>query len=138
MLHLTTYQRLEEYLGAFAQGHFHLLILVGAGGLAKSRSVRAVLNGKACWIEGNATPFGMYDKLYRHRDQFVVIDDVDALYADRSGVRLLKCLCQTEEAKSVAWHTDAGVWSGRVSRGSSPPRAGSPSSPTTGGPSTRT
>ena len=64
------------------------MILVGAGGLAKSRSVRAVLSdGEACWIEGNATPFGMYAKLYRHRDQFVVIDDVDALYADRSGVR---------------------------------------------------
>ena len=107
VLHLTTYERLEEYLGAFARGHFHLLILVGSGGLAKSRSVRSVLDGKACWIEGNATPFGMYVKLYRHRDQFVVIDDVDALYADRSGVRLLKCLCQTEEAKSVAWHTDA-------------------------------
>jgi hypothetical protein len=107
VLHLSTYQRLEEYLGAFARGHFHLLILVGAGGLAKSRSVRAVLDGKACWIEGNATPFGMYVKLYRHRDQFVVIDDVDALYADRSGVRLLKCLCQTEEEKSVAWHSDA-------------------------------
>jgi hypothetical protein len=38
------------------------------------------LDGKACWIEGNATPFGMYVKLYRHRDEFVVIDDVDALY----------------------------------------------------------
>ena len=49
----------------------------------------------------------MYVKLYRHRDQFVVIDDVDALYADRSGVRLLKCLCQTEEEKAVAWHSDA-------------------------------
>jgi hypothetical protein len=107
VLHLSSYDRLEEYLRAFAQGHFHLLILVGSGGLAKSRSVRAVLNGKACWIEGNATPFGMYLKLYRHRDQFVVIDDVDALYADRSGVRLLKCLCQTEEEKSVAWHSDA-------------------------------
>ena len=106
-LHLTTYQRLDEYLRAFAQGHFHLLILIGAGGLAKSRSVRAALEGKGCWIEGNATPFGMYAKLYKHRDQFVVIDDVDALYADRSGVRLLKCLCQTEEAKSVAWHSDA-------------------------------
>src|SRR5438094_3282366 len=90
-LHVTTYDRLEEYLRAFAQGHFHRLVLVGAGGLAKSRSVRAVLNGQACWIEGNATPFGMYAKLYRHRDQFVVIDDVDALYADRSGGRLLKC-----------------------------------------------
>ena len=40
-------------------------------------------------------------------DQFVAIDDVDALYADRSGVRLLKCLCQTEEEKTVAWHSDA-------------------------------
>src|SRR5207253_1906194 len=29
-------------------------------------------------------------QLDRHRDRFVVIDDVDALYADRSGVRLLK------------------------------------------------
>jgi hypothetical protein len=107
VLHLSTYERLEAYLRAFAEGHFGLLILVGAGGLAKSRSVRAVLNGKACWIEGNATPFGMYAKLYRHRDEFVVIDDVDALYADRSGVRLLKCLCQTEEEKAVAWHSDA-------------------------------
>src|SRR5271156_7228776 len=107
VLHLTSYDRLDAYLRAFAGGHFGLLILVGSGGLAKSRSVRSALNGQACWIEGNATPFGMYVKLYRHRDEFVVIDDVDALYADRSGVRLLKCLCQTEEEKSVAWHSDA-------------------------------
>ena len=65
------------------------------------------MQGQGCWIEGNATPFGMYAKLYKHRDQFVVIDDVDALYADRNGVRLLKCLCQTEDAKAVAWHSDA-------------------------------
>jgi hypothetical protein len=107
VLRLTTYERLEGYLRAFASGHFGPLILVGAWGLAKSRSVRAALNGQACWIEGNATPFGTYVKLHRHRDQFVVIDDVDALYADRSGVRLLKCLCQTEEEKAVAWHSDA-------------------------------
>src|SRR5208337_4162717 len=97
VLRVTTYERLSEYLEAFAAGHFHLLILVGAGGLAKSRSVRAVLGGTSCWIEGNATPFGMYVKLFHHKDEFVVIDDVDALYADRSGVRMLKCLCQTEE-----------------------------------------
>ena len=33
--------------------------------------------------------------------------DVDALYADRSGVRLLKRLCQTEEEMAVARRTDA-------------------------------
>ena len=47
-LPVTTYDRLEAYLRAFAAGHFHLLVLVGAGGLAKSRSVRAVLDGQAC------------------------------------------------------------------------------------------
>ena len=62
--------------------------------------MRNRLGGEACWIEGNATPFGMYVKLYRYRDKFVVIDDVDSLYADRNGVRLLKCLCQTEPEKS--------------------------------------
>jgi hypothetical protein len=61
---VTTYRRLEEYLRAFAAGHFHLVILVGAGGIGKNRSVRAILDGKGCWIEGNATPFGMYVKLY--------------------------------------------------------------------------
>jgi len=49
----------------------------------------------------------MYEELYRHRGSFVVIDDVDSLYADKAGIRLLKCLCQTEDQKSVAWHTDA-------------------------------
>jgi hypothetical protein len=107
VLQQSSYARLEGYLRAFASGHFHLLILVGAGGLAKSRSVRSALGGQGCWIEGNATPFGMYAKLYKHRDAFVVIDDVDGLYADRSGVRLLKCLCQTEEEKAIAWHSDA-------------------------------
>lgn len=106
-VHLTTYDRLEQYLRAFAQGHFHLLILIGSGGLAKSRAIRAALNGTACWIEGNATPFGMYVKLYNHRDEFVVIDDVDGLYADRRGIRLLKCLCQTDEEKTIAWQSDA-------------------------------
>ena len=37
VLHLTTYERLEEYLRAFAQGHFHLLILVGAGDTSTNR-----------------------------------------------------------------------------------------------------
>jgi hypothetical protein len=106
-LYLTSYARLHQYLHAFAEGHLNLLILVGQAGIAKSRTVRETLGDNVCWIEGNATPFGMYEKLYRHRGRFVVIDDVDSLYADKSGIRLLKCLGQTEDEKSVAWHTDA-------------------------------
>jgi hypothetical protein len=106
-LTITTYEELERYLRAFAAGHLNLVILVGAAGLAKSRTVKGILGERACNIQGNATPFGIYEKLFRHRDQFIVIDDVDSLYADRSGIRLLKCLCQTDPEKVVAWHSDA-------------------------------
>lgn len=104
---LHTYEKFEKYLRAFAAGHMNLVILLGEAGLAKSRTVRSVLGDDVCWIEGNATPFGIYEKLYRCRDKFTVIDDVDSIYADRSGIRLLKCLCQTEAEKTVAWHSDA-------------------------------
>jgi hypothetical protein len=36
-----------------------------------------------------------------------VLDDVDGLYRDRNGIRLLKTLCQTEQVKALSWHTDA-------------------------------
>jgi hypothetical protein len=81
------------------------LIVIGGPGLAKSQTVRRFADKPACWIEGNATAFGMYVTLWRHRDELVVIDDVDNLYADRSAVRLLKCLCQTDPVKQIAWQS---------------------------------
>jgi hypothetical protein len=104
---ITRYSQLEDFVAAFAARHINLLILVGAPGLSKSRTVRRMLGDEACWIEGNATAFGMYLALYRNRDRLVVIDDVDSLYSDKNGIRLLKCLCQTDEAKTVAWHSAA-------------------------------
>jgi hypothetical protein len=102
-----TYDQLSEYVRAFAGGRLGLLIVVGRPGLAKSQLFRQAVNNGACWIEGNATPFGMYCVLYQYRDQLVVIDDVDSLYASPAGLRLLKCLCQTDEKKRVAWQSAA-------------------------------
>jgi hypothetical protein len=48
-----------------------------------------------------------WDALWHHRHQPVVLDDLDGLYASRDGVRLLKCLTQSEPEKRVSWHTDA-------------------------------
>ncbi|HWB10524.1 MAG TPA: hypothetical protein VG826_14945 [Pirellulales bacterium] len=99
---------LDEHVQAFVVGRIQRLTLIGDDGIAKSRSVRAALGGKGCWIEGNVTPFAMYVKLYHHRDQLVVIDDIDGLYATSSSIlRLLKCLCQDTEEKTIAWHRDA-------------------------------
>ena len=104
---IRTYDELYRFTNAFAEGHLNLLILIGSAGIAKSQSVRQAIGKKACWIEGNATAFGIYTKLYRNRDKLVVIDDVDSLYSNKAAVRMLKCLCQTDAKKHVAWETGA-------------------------------
>lgn len=101
-----TYRELDEYVEAFAGGHLNLLILVGPPGVQKSQAFRRAVGQNACWIEGHATPFGIYCKLAKHRDQLVVIDDVDGLYGSRDGVRLLKSLCSTEVRKTVCWQSN--------------------------------
>ena len=100
-----TYDELERYVRAFCARHLNLLIVIGGPGLAKSQTVRRLAGKHACWIEGNATAFGMYVTLWQHKDELVIVDDVDNLYSDRSAVRLLKCLCQTDPVKQVAWQS---------------------------------
>ena len=104
---IRTYDELAKFAEAFADGKLNLLILVGAAGLAKSQTIKQVVGKKACWIEGNATAFGMYTELVKAKNKLVVIDDVDSLYGDRAAVRLLKSLCQTDPVKRVSWHTAA-------------------------------
>ena len=108
-LRLSTYAELERYVRAFADGHLNLLVLFGPPGVGKSRCVRQALNYAVCWINGQATPLGIYLKAYEHRNQPLVLDDVDGLYADRCGIRLLKALCQTERTKTLGWHTAAAA-----------------------------
>ena len=86
-----TYAELEQYVRAFAAGHLNLLMIFGPPGVGKSRCVRQALGNRVCWISG------------------LVLDDVDGLYADRSGMRLLKSMAQTEKTKTLGWHTAAGV-----------------------------
>jgi hypothetical protein len=100
---------LAIYAEAFAGGHLNLLMIFGDAGIGKSRHVREAVGREACWIDGNASPFGIYMKAYEHLNEPIVLDDVDGLYRDRQGVRLLKTLCQSEVRKTLSWQTDAGA-----------------------------
>jgi hypothetical protein len=104
-LRLVTYAELDAYVRAFAAGHLHLLLLFGPPGVGKSRCLRQALDRRAGWLSGQATPLGIYLEAYAYRHQPLVLDDVDGLYADRSGIRLLKAVCQSEPVKTLGWHT---------------------------------
>jgi hypothetical protein len=106
-IRIATYHDLEAFLRGFAEGHLNLLILLGGPGLGKSQKMRQIVGSPVCWLEGNASAFGIYRQLWEHRHQPIVLDDLDSLYADRDGIRLLKCLAQTDPVKTVAWHSEA-------------------------------
>jgi hypothetical protein len=104
---LRSYRELESVVEGFAEGHFSLLILVGSPGTGKTQLLRQAVCEQACWIDGNATAFGIYCQLWEDRNRLLVLDDVDALYTDRKGIRLLKVLCQSDPVKTVGWHSYA-------------------------------
>ena len=105
VLSVATYRELEQYAHAFADGHLNLFLLYGDPGLGKSQCLRRALGNKVCWIDGTASALGIYLQAHEHRNQPLVLDDVDGLYRDRHGIRLLKALCQTDPVKTISWQT---------------------------------
>jgi hypothetical protein len=116
IISLTTYAQLDLYLEKFAAGEFGLLLLLGRHGTGKSESVRHALGRppsdessdgpmgpEVLYVEGHVQPYGLYRDLWEHRDQPVVLDDLDKLHADGNCVRLLKPLCNTERVKRITW-----------------------------------
>lgn len=108
-LKVTTYDELERWSEAFAAEKMQVFVVVGNPGLQKSTIVRKAVADQARWVEGTVSAFRLYCELHYHKNKPFVIDDVDNLYSDKHAVRLLKCLCQTEERKTVAWHTNAST-----------------------------
>ncbi len=106
---VSTYGELDQYAKAFGAAKLNFLIVCGDPGVGKSRHIRDAVGNRACLIEGNATPLGLFIKLYEHRHRPIVLDDVDDLYLDRNGRRLLKTLCQTEPVKTVSWQSTTQV-----------------------------
>jgi hypothetical protein len=116
---LTSYVQLMLYLAKFAAGELGLVLLLGRHGTGKSESVKQALGISSSpqarshaaspgvlYIEGHLRPFGLYRGLWEHRDQPVVLDDLDKLYADADCVRLLKPLCNTDRIRQIAWLTN--------------------------------
>jgi len=117
-LAVSTYDDLHEHALSFAAGRYNLLILLGDPGLGKSQALRHSLgNRRHVYLDNHASAFGLYQLLHRHRDEMVVIDDLDGLYADRGMVRLIKALCNTDPVKTLRWHSrhpDIGCEPGKV------------------------
>jgi len=108
-IHVTDYDELRNWFTDFAGDSYDIMIVEGSAGTGKSQIARESIKNldpkDYCFLEGRISAVCLYEKLYRHRDQPIYIDDVDGLYADRQCVNLLKCVCQTNADKTVMWNT---------------------------------
>lgn len=123
VIRLAAYAHLDLYLSKFARGELGLVLLLGRHGTGKSESVRRTLSvtegagkshARVLYVEGHMQPFGLYRQLWEYRDQPVVLDDLDRLYADPDCVRLLKPLCNTVREKRLHWLTNLTMNDGEL------------------------
>ncbi len=112
-IHVTMYTDLDRYIEKIVDHSLDLLLIIGRHGTGKSERVKRCLSASdqtsrpSLYVEGHAQPFGIHHGLWMHRDQPVVLDDIDKLYANPHCVRLLKPLCDTRSTKRISWLTNA-------------------------------
>jgi hypothetical protein len=104
---IKSYKELTDWTSAFAEGSFGLMCVVGNPGCSKSTTVlKAIPADDRVYLKGGAlTAFALYKILYLNRDKTIVMDDTDSLYNDRSLIRLLKALCETEKSRVIEWNS---------------------------------
>lgn len=106
-----SYRDLDRYVAKVADQSLDLLLLLGGPGVGKTERVRRAVSDHcgdgALHVEGHAQPFGIYRGLWEHRDQPVILDDLDKLYSNPDCVRLLKPLCDSRSPKRVCWLSNA-------------------------------
>ncbi len=112
---VSTYQDLDRYLRAFAQGTLQLVMLLGRHGTGKTQHVKTAIGVKhsipnpqyvksrVLYLGGHVSAFGLYQQLWKYRNCPIVIDDLDKIYAQPDCVRILKQLCDIAPIKHVTW-----------------------------------
>lgn len=81
------------------------MIVSGAAGLGKTFDVRATLkefHKEYQYFKGNTTTSGLYELLFRYRNEMIVLDDMDDALMDKSSGDLLKAVLDTGEERIVS------------------------------------
>lgn len=102
---IETYRQLADVADAWAAGHLAAALVISEAGLGKTETIRKVVSGRGCIINGRASGFELYRQIALHVDEPLVLDDVELLSGDPQKLALLKGLLETSEVKTVSWRT---------------------------------
>lgn len=105
-IRIDNYQEFRDDIRRFAMGKFNALIVLGNTGLSKSETVKEIVQHYLIYEGGQPTAFQFYCDLYKHLDDFVILDDVSPkFFKDHQTNSYIKALMNTRESKSLRWPT---------------------------------
>jgi len=105
-IRIETYQEFRDDIKSFADGSFNALIVLGNTGLSKSETVKRTVTNYLEYEGGCPSAFQFYCDLYKHRDDFVILDDVSTtFFKNHQTNSYLKVLMNTKQLKALKWPT---------------------------------
>lgn len=113
------FNALTQMTAGIVQGNIRSLIVSGAPGVGKTYILEQDLKkaerrdqiDKYSFMSGNASPIGLYQALWNHRDEgnVLVLDDLDAIFYDSNALSILKAALDTGEVRTITWATESRV-----------------------------
>lgn len=115
------FEMLDEMTRACKKGDVRAMIVSGPPGVGKSFGVEKVLGKhdliatlgerapKYQVVKGAMSALGLYCKLYNYadRDNVLVFDDCDSIFADELSLNILKAALDSKKTRTIHWNTDS-------------------------------
>jgi hypothetical protein len=117
------FDMLEEMTKACKKGDVRAMIVSGPPGVGKSFGVEKVLGKhdlladiagdeklrKYTVVKGAMSAIGLYCKLFQYadKDNVIVFDDCDSIFADELSLNILKAALDSKKNRTIHWNTDS-------------------------------
>ena len=115
------FEMLEDMTRATKKGDVRAMIVSGPPGVGKSHGVEKVLGkheliaalgdkpAKYQVVKGAMSAIGLYCKLFNYadKDNVLVFDDCDSIFADELSLNILKAALDSKKNRTIHWNTDS-------------------------------
>lgn len=104
--------KLKKFVELIARGGVNGLLVRGSGGFGKTFTVTSSLEAASVpfsVVRGYSSNASLYNYLYQHRTELIVLDDVDSIFDDLTGINILKSVLDTNRERLVCWNSTSSV-----------------------------
>ena len=116
-LHIEVFKSIELYTIQVAKGKSNSLIVTGDSGVGKTQTVKDSLETLGMKedqdyysVTGTATTAGLYELLFRNRNNLIVFDDCDSVFKEPDSINLLKGALDTYHKRTLSKMTKGNTF----------------------------